>query len=50
MGGMKKKPVGSSDKTAASDPTPDVKSTTEDIKKTGSKAQEKQKLSVFVEV
>ena len=49
MGGMKKKPVGSSDKTAASDPTSDVKSTKEDSKKTGSKTQQKQKLSVFVE-
>jgi small subunit ribosomal protein S25e len=51
MGGMKKKPVGSSDKTAAaSDPTSDVKSTKEDSsKKTGSKAQQKQKLSVYVE-
>jgi small subunit ribosomal protein S25e len=50
MGGMKKKPVGSSDKTtAASDSTADVKSTKEDSKKTGSKAQQKQKLSVYVE-
>jgi small subunit ribosomal protein S25e len=49
MWGMKKKPVGSSDKNAASDPTADAKSTKEDSKKTGSKAQQKQKLSVFIE-
>lgn len=52
MGGMKKKPVGSTDKatnTAAS-PAGDTKTgKKEDLKKVGAKPQQKQKLSVFVE-
>jgi small subunit ribosomal protein S25e len=53
MGGMKKKPVGSTDKatnTDAASPAGDTKTgKKEDLKKIGAKPQQKQKLSVFVE-
>ena len=52
MGGVKKRPVGSTDKTttAASDSSGDAKtSKKEDSKKSMPRQQQKQKLSVFVE-
>jgi small subunit ribosomal protein S25e len=52
MGGVKKRPIGSTDKTAtaASDSSGDAKtSKKEDSKKSASRPQQKQKLSVFVE-
>jgi len=52
MGGVKKRPIGSTDKTAAaaSDSSGDTKtSKKEDSKKSVSRPQQKQKLSVFVE-
>jgi small subunit ribosomal protein S25e len=54
MGGVKKKPLGSSDKTTSTTTTPgpagDIKTAKkEDPKKTGAKPQQKQKLSVFIE-
>jgi len=53
MGGMKKKPVGSTDKAtniATASPVGDAKrGKKEDLKKIGARPQQKQKLSVFVE-
>jgi small subunit ribosomal protein S25e len=50
MGGVKKKPVGSTEKSNAYNQSGDVKTVKkEDSKKTGSRPQQKQKLSVFVE-
>jgi small subunit ribosomal protein S25e len=52
MGGMKKKPVGSTDKatnTAAASPAGDTKTGKKEDKKIGARPQQKQKLSVFVE-
>ncbi|HJT47378.1 MAG TPA: hypothetical protein VJ729_04290 [Nitrososphaeraceae archaeon] len=50
MGGVKKKPVGSTEKSSVSNQSGDVKSVKrEDSKKSVSKPMQKQKLSVFVE-
>jgi small subunit ribosomal protein S25e len=50
MGGVKKKPVGSTEKSNTNNQSSDVKTVKkEDSKKTGSRPQQKQKLSVFVE-
>lgn len=50
MGGVKKKPVGSTEKSSANNQSGDAKIVKkEDSKKTSSRPQQKQKLSVFVE-
>ena len=50
MGGVKKKPVGSTEKSNTNNQSSDVKTVKkEDSKKTASRPQQKQKLSVFVE-
>jgi small subunit ribosomal protein S25e len=50
MGGVKKKPIGSTEKSSSNNQTGDVKTAKkEDSKKTGSRPQQKQKISVFVE-
>ncbi len=50
MGGVKKKPVGSTEKSNVNNHSGDVKTIKkEDSKKTSSKPLQKQKLSVFVE-
>ncbi len=49
MGGVKKKPVGSTEKSSVNNQSGDAIIKKEDSKKSGSKPMQKQKLSVFVE-